>query len=166
MPTESKSRRDLWFNLDLVLKEAQRWPVATTIVAVMICALVVVHAINEPRADSIYLVVGVIGYLSGILGMKAGFHLMAYAMINKAPFPGSYLVATALAMIPIFVFYSCGFYILGVQRNEFPPLAAILILFGVGYPLCTIFFAGFFRAQEWIQLNRQKRRTNDKPPAP
>ena len=166
MTPERTTRRNFWFNLDLVLKETKRWPVATTIVAAIICALVAVQAINEPRADATYFVVGVVGYLSGALGMKALLHLMAYTIRHKTSFPGSYLVACAIAMMPIFVFYACAFYILSVQQNEFPPPIQILLFLAFAYPLITAFFTGALHVQEWMQLSWQRVRTRMRPQKP
>lgn len=163
MPGEPTDPKNFRFNLHLVVEETRRWPVVTTICLTVLSALIAVNAINERPQDALYVLVNVIGFLSGALGLKALGHLMTYAMSHKKPFPGSFLVATGIAMIPIFAFYACGFYTLAIQNklgvqesDKFSPLVGFLILFGIGYPLFTVFAAGFFRAQQWIQLNQSK----------
>jgi hypothetical protein len=163
MPDEPNDPKDLRFNFSLVLKETRRWPFATAICLTILGALIAVNAISERPQDAIYVLINVVGFLSGAFGLKALGHLMTYAMSYKKPFPGSFLVATGIAMIPVFAFYACGFFTLAIQNklgvqegDKFSPLVGFLILFAIGYPLFTVFFAGFFRAQQWIQLNRAK----------
>lgn len=155
-PEEQRSRWSIRFNFDLVLAEVGRWPWVTTAVISLAAAMVVITAINEGRAEPSYLVINAIMVAASLVGMKANMHLMAYAILYRSPFPGSYLVATAIAMIPVFVFFACGFYVFGVEQGEFIPVYARFVLIGVGYPLFTLFFAGGYRMSQAIQLAQQR----------
>jgi hypothetical protein len=155
-PEEQRSRWSAGFNFDLVLTEVGRWPWATTAVISLAAAMVVIAAINEGRAEPLYLVINAIMVSVCLIGLKALMHLMAYATLYKRPFPGSFLIATAIAMIPLHVFFACGFYVLGVEQGELFPVFALLVLVGVGYPLFTLFFAGAFRVNQEMQLAQQR----------
>lgn len=156
MTEDKRHRKSFRFNLKLVLAGLRQWPIATTIVATILATLVVGQLVYEKRSDPTYIFVNLLSIASAIAGMKIIVYLMAHPFLKKSPFPGSYLVAVAIAMVPIFVFYGCGFYLLGVQGGKFSPVVAMLVLFVIGYPLFTVFVAGFLRANEFVQLNREE----------
>jgi multidrug transporter EmrE-like cation transporter len=149
---EPKTHRGLLYHLELVVAETMRWPVATIVVITLVTGGGVALYINQGQFDSTFLLVSALNNVCGLLGLKSLMHLMTYARWHKKPFPGSFLVATAIAMIPIFAFYGTGFYLLAVQDRKLPPAMAFLVLFGLGYPLFTVFVAGFFRLQQAMQL--------------
>jgi hypothetical protein len=157
MSAEPNTRWSLRHNLRLVLIEIARWPLITAIVLILHIAAAGAGYVWEYEFEPAVLVIVSIGTAAAVVGLKALLMLMIYPRRTKSRFPGSYLLATGIAMIPLFVFYACGFYVMGVELNDFPPITAILILFAFGYPLFTLFFAGFFRVQEWVELNGQKR---------
>lgn len=154
MPAEPMSPQSIRFNLNLVVAEAKRWPWATAIVLAIIAALTIAQLSQDPRYHTFDIVIGVAGYLVGMVGLKTLWLLMAYPVVNRSRFPGSYLVATYIAMIPVFTFYAIGVHILAIETGETPPLL-VMIPFGFfAYMLFTIFWSAFARAMEWMHRDK------------
>ena len=138
---EPKTHRGLWYQLKLVVSETMRWPVATIVVITLVTGGIVALSINQGQFDPAYLFAIALSQTAFLVWGKSMMHLGFYAAWHKSPYPGSFLVATAIAMIPLFVFFASGFYLPEVQEHKFMPPMAIFVLFGLGYPFSTVFFA-------------------------
>jgi hypothetical protein len=139
--------RSFWFNLNLVLMEIGRWPIATTIVLTMLTVGMVLQPPDpqlqfSPIENTLMLA----GSLVGILGMKGWWLLLAHPKLRKAPFPGSPLRATAIAFVPIFTFFATFLYIVPAKvGDDFPLLGRISFLL-FAYLLFVTFCTGFMHA--------------------
>jgi hypothetical protein len=152
MASDPKRSNNFCFNFDLVMGEIARWPVATLIVMALVSSMVVL--IDDPRLHLTPALAAlmVAGYSCAILGLKACLLLMAYPRIHKVPFPGSYLISSFLALIPIFAFYGSAFPALmaSIPDEEPPPVGALILLLSFGYVLFSLFFAFALRFQHGI----------------
>jgi hypothetical protein len=151
--TAGPGSRNLRHNLRLVLAEMWRWPRATAsgVFILAVATAAQFHFVEHLKPTTV--AVGVIGYAAAGLGAKTMLLLMFGPIIRRAPFEGSYLVATFITMVPIFIFYASALHILTAHDDNVPPLGAVALLL-IAYPLFSLFFAGFLHLSEKTQLWR------------
>lgn len=147
---EQDKSRDFRFNLDLVMTEIARWPVVTLVIMTIFAIAIVLQPPDGLNVDALTIAVAIAGYLFGLLGMKAMFLVMVYPRLQGKPFPGSLLVANYFILIPIFVFYAAGFYVLTKDIDEEAPLLVLIPFMLFSYMLFVIFLTGFMRALHTI----------------
>lgn len=154
--------RDQRHNVRLALTEMWRWPKTTAIGLVVLAAMTVTQLLFVESLDPISVTIGVVGYVAAALGLKTLMLLMFNPVRRKEPFQGSYLVTSFITMVPIFVFYALGFYLMSVMPStramieESPPMLALAASFAFAYVLFSIFFAGFLRALHTILMHNGK----------
>lgn len=146
--TEQKRSANFWFNLDIVLTEVGRWPITTLSVLTLLTALIV---FQPPETSLKFGALGnalmVAGYQLALLGGKGMLLLWAYPRLHKTKFPGSYLVSTALVMLPDFVFFAIALPLMTRESGEEVSIAALLIFVLLSYPIFVVFFAAAMRVQ-------------------
>ncbi len=146
--TEQKRSANFWFNLDIVLTEIGRWPIATVLALMLLTAQIVFL----PQETSLTFgpfgnALMVAGYQLALLGAKGMLLLLAYPRLHKTNFPGSYLVSTALVFVPIFLFFAIGLPLLARQNGDEMSIPILLTFLLVAYPMFVVFFAAAMRAQ-------------------
>ena len=146
--TEQKRSANFWFNLDIVLTEIGRWPIATVLALTLLTALIVFL----PQETSLAFgpfgnALMVAGYQLALLGGKGMLLLLAYPRLHKTSFPGSYLVSTALVLVPNFVFFAIGLPLLARESGDEMSIPVLLTFLVVAYPIFVVFFAAAMRAQ-------------------
>lgn len=155
--TEQKRSANFWFNLDIVLAEIGRWPIATVSALTLLTALVVF----QPQETSLKFgplgnALMVAGYQLALLGGKGMLLLWAYPQLHKTNFPGSYLVSTALVLVPDFVFFAIGLPLLAKENGDEVSIPILLTFVLVAYPIFVVFFAAGMRAQHALSPLQDK----------
>jgi hypothetical protein len=136
------TRNSFRLNFDLVMAEIARWPIATTIVLTIIAAGFVLQPEALSELTPINRAIGVAGYLTGVLGLKGLWLLMAYPLMHKAHFPGSRLIASFMVFVPIMAFYATGLLVIVKQAGLAPmPATTAIPLLLFSYVLFSLFFA-------------------------
>ncbi len=156
---EPNISRSFRFNLDLVLAEMWRWPRATAIGVIIVAGGSTAGHYFVDNLDATTTAICAVAYAAGALGLKTVFMLMINPVRRRAPFQGSYLVASFITMVPIFVFYSLGFRVLAAmpanrEMMSNVPTLGILAFLALAYPVFSMFCAGFLHFSEAIQLQR------------
>jgi len=139
--TEPKSRFDIRFNLDLVIAELMRWPVATLLLTAFLFLLNLFGPSDEPRMSEVDVAIAAVGMVFGVLGLKTIWLLCAYPWVHRQRFPGSLRVAMYLAFLPVMVFYGVGLHVLSAQASEPITISESALLLLLAYALFPPFFA-------------------------
>jgi integral membrane sensor domain MASE1 len=146
--TEEKRSANFWFNLDIVLTEIGRWPIATLIVLTLLTAVIVFQPSETSlKFGALGNALMVAGYQLSLLGGKGMLLLWAYPHLHNKKFPGSYLMSTALVLAPNFVFFAIGLRLLAREHGDEESIAILLTFVLVSYPIFVVFFAAAMRIQ-------------------
>jgi hypothetical protein len=145
------------------MEEIARWPLATLVVLTLFTVAFVIQLEREFQLKPMEVAFIIAGQLCGLLGFKAVWLLFAYSRW-KGRFPGSYLVATFIAFIPTFGFYSSGLYLLSREAAKPLSLAEMIAFLMFSYVLFSLFFGACFRFFEWMLLGRRREQTTDNNP--
>lgn len=151
-----KRSSNFWFNLDLVLTEIGRWPIATLSAQTLLTALIVFLPESGFKFGPFGNALMIAGYQLALLGGKGMLLLVAYRRLHKAEFPGSYLMSTGMVFVPIFTFFAISLPLLAKERGEEVSVAMVLAFVLLAYPIFVLFFAGTMRAQHAMQPLQDK----------
>ena len=145
MDEQPKRSNKLRFNFDLVLAEITRWPIVTVaVLAIMSAEFVLLPQPPELRellssTGAAEKALFLAGTLVAMLGIKAILLLSFYPLFRNRPYPGSYLVTSFIACVPLMAFFAAG-----AMLSKEGPVPAYVML-ATAYVICSPFIAIFIR---------------------
>jgi hypothetical protein len=135
-----------------------RWPRTTAVILAILTAMSAAQLHVDEGLTPFATAIGVVGQLAAALALKTMLLMMINPTLRRKPFEGSYLVASFLVMIPVFVFYASASYTLPLGRStsaifgEPTPVQNLVLGFPIAYVIFSACLGAFLHIAEAMQL--------------